>query len=317
LATGRPNAAIGASAVPGNVESTLGRHEYALGSPAKPALATVDPELMVSEALDVRLPFMSQTVSTHDRPTDQVREAARLTHTLAASLGQTVRTGRLRKRITERELSDRVGVDQSRISQIELGRGDGAPLSLWIAIGVALDQPLAVSFTRPLAEARQPADAGHLEMQEFLLGLAGATGRSASFELPTRPADPSRSIDVGVRDARHRILIIEEAWNTFGDFGGAIRATHRKAAEAADLAATIDDGPPYQVATVWVVRASAANRALVGRYPEVVASAFPGSSRRWAEALTSGGVPPRDPGIIWYDPATRRIHEWRHRTAPY
>ena len=51
---------------------------------------------------------------------------------------------------------------RKRISQIELGRGEGAPLSLWIAIGQALDQPLAVSFTRPFGETRQPADAGHL-----------------------------------------------------------------------------------------------------------------------------------------------------------
>ena len=218
-------------------------------------------------------------------------------------------------RITERELSDHVAVDQTRISQIELGRGEGAPLSLWIAIGVALDQPLAVSFTRPLGEPRQLVDAGHLEMQEYLLGLARTTGRSASFELPTRPADPSRSIDVGVRDARHRVLIIEEAWNTFGDLGGAIRATHRKAAEAVDLAATIDDGPPYRVATVWVVRANAANRAIVGRYPAVAANAFPGSSRRWAVALTSGEAPPDDPGLVWYDPATRRIHAWRSQAS--
>jgi transcriptional regulator with XRE-family HTH domain len=218
-------------------------------------------------------------------------------------------------RITQRELSDRVGIDPTRISQIELGRGEGAPLSLWIAIGVALDQPLAVSFTRPTGEPRQPIDAGHLEIQEYLLALARSTGRSARFELPTRAADPSRSIDVAVRDARQRVLIIEEAWNTFGDFGGAIRATHRKAAEAMDLAVTIDDGPPYRVATVWVVRASAANRALVGRYPEVVANAFPGSSRRWAVALTSGDAPPTDPGLVWYDPATRRIHPWRSRAS--
>ena len=169
---------------------------------------------------------MSRPTSTRDRPTDLAREAARLSGSVAGSLGQAVRAGRQRMRITERELSARVGVDQTRISQIELGRGGGTPLSLLIAIGIALDQPLAVSFTRPLGCNAQPIDAGHLEMQEYLLGLARSTGRSATFELPTRPADPSRSIDVGVRDARHRVLIVEEAWNTFGDLGAAIRATH-------------------------------------------------------------------------------------------
>ena len=219
--------------------------------------------------------------------------------------------------MTQRELSDRVGVDPTRISQIELGTGEGAPLSLWIAIGVALDQPLAVSFTRPLGDMRGPSDAGHLVMQERLLALAKQTGRTATFELPTRPADPSRSIDVCVRDAINRVLLIEEAWNTFGDLGAAARSTARKSAEAADLSATIDDGPPYRVASVWVVRPSAANRTLLSRFPAIFGAACPGSSRGWVRSLTIGGAPPRACGLVWLDPVSGRITEWRHRAAPY
>ena len=218
-------------------------------------------------------------------------------------------------RITQRELSDRVGVDPTRISQIELGRGEGAPLSLWIAIGVALDQPLAVSFTRPLGEMRGPSDAGHLAMQERLLTLAKMTGRTATFELPTRPADPSRSIDVCVRDARNRVLIVEEAWNTFGDVGAAARSTARKRAEAADLAATIDDGAPYRVASVWVVRPSATNRSLLARFPGIFSAACPGSSRSWMHALTSADAPPEAPGLVWLDPSSGRVTEWRRRSG--
>lgn len=186
------------------------------------------------------------------------------------------------------------------------------PLETSIAIGVVLSQPLATSLSRPIAQ-RAPVDAGHLEIQEFLLRLARETGRPATFELPTRPLDPSRSIDIGVRDVRHRVLIIEEAWNTIGDLGAAIRATHRKTAEATDLAATIDDGPPFDVAVVWVVRASAANRVLIGRYPEIVRAAFPGSSRGWLRALTSSTAPPMEPGLVWFDPSTARLLEWRLR----
>jgi transcriptional regulator with XRE-family HTH domain len=219
--------------------------------------------------------------------------------------------GRQRLRLSQAALADRVGVKQAWISRIELGQGPGVPLRLWIAIGVALGQPLAVSFTRAMGETRQPLDAGHLEMQEHLLGLARAVGRGATFELPTRRSDPSRSVDVCIRDNRHRVLIIEEAWNTFGDIGAAVRATHRKQAEAQDLAATIDDGPPYRVATLWVVRESAANRAILSRFPEILRSAFPGSSRTWASALTTGHAPPAEAGLVWYDPALRRIREWR------
>jgi hypothetical protein len=148
-------------------------------------------------------------------------------------------------------------------------------------------------------------------MQERLLALARATGRTASLELPTRPADPRHSIDVCVRDSRNRLLVVQEAWNTFGDIGAAIRSTNRKVAEAQDLAATIDDGPPFRVASVWVVRSNATNRALVARYPEMFRSAFPGSSRRWAAALRTGSAPPNAPGLVWLDPAIGRITEWR------
>jgi len=131
------------------------------------------------------------------------------------------------------------------------------------------------------------------------------------FELPTRPAEPRHSADVCVRDPRPRVLIIQEAWNTFGDIGAATRSTNRKAAEAAELAVTIDDGPAYRVATVWIVRPSAANRALIGRYPEIFRSSFPGSSRSWANALRAGTSPPNEPGLVWLDPTSGRIIEWR------
>lgn len=268
---------------------------------------------MAGEGPDVRLLGMSPTTSTRRRPSETTRQSARLSEAVAAALGVSVRNGRKRLRLTQAGLAARVCVQQSWISRIELGHGGPVPLSLWIAIGVALGQPLAVSFSRPLGEEREPVDAGHLALQEHLLGMARATGRSATFELPTRPSDPSRSIDVCVRDARQRVLIIEEVWNTFGDVGAAIRATHRKMAEATDLAATVDDGPPFRVATVWVVRATANNRTLVRRYPEILGGAFPGTSRGWVDALTSGIAPPVEPGLVWFDPAVGRLYEWRRQ----
>ena len=179
-------------------------------------------------------------------------------------------------------------------------------MDVWIAIGTALGRPLAVALSRPIGQERRPLDAGHLEIQEHLLSLARTTGRTASFELPTRPADPRHSIDVCVRDATARILFIEEAWNTFTDLGGAIRSTRRKEAEAADLALAIGHGDPFRVATVWVVRDTTANRTLVARYPQIVRSAFPGASRTWVQALCSKADPPVSPGLVWFDGATKR-----------
>jgi transcriptional regulator with XRE-family HTH domain len=151
-----------------------------------------------------------------------------LSDAIAKALGERVRAGRKRLRLTQARLAERLGVHQSWLSRIELGRGGSVTLEMWIRIGLVLKQPLAVSLSRPIGETRQPADMGHLQIQEALLRRARATGRSAIFELPTRPSDPSHSIDVCVRDTRQRVLIIEEAWNTFGDIGGAVRSTNRR-----------------------------------------------------------------------------------------
>jgi transcriptional regulator with XRE-family HTH domain len=216
------------------------------------------------------------------------------------------------------DLAARVGLSRTRIAEIERGEGTGAPLQTWIALGIALGRPLAVQFSRPLGQERGPVDAGHLEIQEHILRLARATGRHGTFELPTRPADPARSTDVGIRDDRHRVLIQTECWNTFGDLGAAIRATNRKAAETAAhaVATSAGDADPYRVATVWVVRASATNRHLLAAYPHIIDAAFPGSSRRWLMALTHGTEPPTEPGLVWFDPATHRLTEHRRATMP-
>lgn len=224
------------------------------------------------------------------RRTDVQVEAERLTRSIALTAGGEARRERRRRRRTQRQVADAIGIDASRLSQIERGHGEQVPLELWVALGVALGRPLAVSFSKGLDPAATLADAGDLEIQEHILALGSATGRSGTFELPTRPTDPSRSTDVGLRDPERHLRILVEGWNTFGDLGAAIRSTTRKSAEAAAT------WPDDRIATVWVVRASAANRAMIGRYPHLFASTFDGSSRGWVRALIEGGVPPDRPG---------------------
>ena len=205
---------------------------------------------------------------------------------------------------------------QTAISRIERGLGSYVSLATWVALGVALGRPFAATLSKPIDATADTRDAGHLAIQEHLLSLAHAAGRSATFELPTRPRDPARSIDVGIRDDANRCLIVAEAWNTFGDLGAAVRAMHRKLAEAGDLAAAIDsEREPYRVAGVWVVRASAANRALIARYPNIVEDAFPGSSADWVRALEDARGTPLEAGLIWRDPSTATLRPRRRRGA--
>jgi hypothetical protein len=144
-----------------------------------------------------------------------------------------------------------------------------------------------------------PADAGHLGVQELVLRLGVAAGYARQVELPTRSRDPWHSIDVSLADDRQRRLVVVECWNVIGDVGGAARSSNRKLADAEDLATARWGTTSHTVGLVWVVRATARNRALVGRYPHLFAARFPGSSIGWVRALTRGSEPPAEPGLVW------------------
>jgi transcriptional regulator with XRE-family HTH domain len=237
------------------------------------------------------------------------REAARI----AATLGGDLKHTRARRRLTQRALGDRVGLSQGRISDLERGDGASAPLDTWLAVGLALGRPLAVSFSRDI-EMDEPRDAGHLRAQELVLGLARRLGRRADLELPTRPADPSRAIDVVIRDDPARCLVLVEIWNRLDDLGAAVRSTSRKQVEAEGLAIlATGDGPPYRVASCWLLVDTAANRRLVARYPEIFAARFGGSSVGWVRSLVEGAAPPITAGLAWIDTRAGRILPMRHR----
>jgi hypothetical protein len=146
------------------------------------------------------------------------------------------------------------------------------------------------------------------------LALGRRAGYVRSFELPTRPSDPSRSTEVALRDDERRVLILVECWNTIGDLGAAARSTSRKVAEARELAVAAGGERPFAVRAVWVLRATALNRALVSRYPEVFGARLPGSSVGWVAALTAGAaLPPNEPGLVWCDVGASRLFAWRRR----
>jgi transcriptional regulator with XRE-family HTH domain len=234
-------------------------------------------------------------------------EADRRLHERKGRIGDDARVMRQRRAWTQGQLADRVGVDRLVISRIErgVGRIDVETLE---RMGIAFGVPFAAGFGRD--PRRDVADAGHLAMQELVLRQGRGCGYTVGFELPTKPAEPWRSIDVVLAaDAAHRMICVE-CWNTIGDIGAAVRASARKAADLEQLAAG-RWGADAKVGLVWVVRATARNRALLARYPEVFSTRFPGSSREWVAALTDGRVMPAEPGLVWCDVDATRLFEWR------
>ena len=233
-------------------------------------------------------------------------EAERRVQERMTQLGGQVKAMRKRRRWSQENLATRADVGRMIIGRTERAVGR-VELETLERIALALEVPLAVGFGRDGLE--NVADAGHLAVQEIVLRLGRAIGFGTQFELPTRPNEPWRSVDVVLGSAPRRLAIAVECWNTIGDLGAATRSSRRKAAEVQQLVIG-RWGPEGRAGLVWVVRETARNRALVGRYPEIFATLFTGSSRAWLTALTGGGEPPSEPGLVWWDVATSRLHAW-------
>ena len=245
------------------------------------------------------------------RRTNLWAEAERRNREVLGRLGAELRSARATRRLTQSALGARAGLSRMSISRAERGLGGGLTLDAWQRIAIALGITLRVNLQRdPLAET---ADAGHLAMQELVLRLGRGGGYKGLVELATKPAEPWRSIDVALLDDARRRLTVVECWNTIGDIGGAARTSTRKLAEAEDLATARWGEQSHATGLVWVVRATARNRALVARYPDVFAARFPGSSARWVRALTAGETPPEEPGLVWASVDAARLFAWRRR----
>ena len=234
-------------------------------------------------------------------------EADRIVRERTVAIGREVRLARRRRGWSQSELARRAGLGRQVVGRIELGvtRIDADAL---VRIGLALGRRVELGFARDRLD--DPIDAGHLAIQELVLRVARAAGMTTSFELPDRPSEPNRSIDVALTMPREHVVIVVECWNTIGDIGAAARSTARKVADAGAMAAGRWGADAFAVG-VWVVRATARNRVLVARYPEVFERRFPASSRAWVASLVKGRRPPAEPGLLWCDVGATRLVEWR------
>jgi transcriptional regulator with XRE-family HTH domain len=231
-----------------------------------------------------------------------VREA----NAIAGNLGRELRHTRVRRRLTQAQLAERVDVSQAEISALEAGRGARTSIETWVALGIALGRPVAVGFSRDVVESLN--DAGHLAAQELLIRLAGAAGWQARFESASDPRAPGHSSDVELRRP-DRATVLVEIWNRLDDLGAAVRSSDRKLAD-------VHSRRSGAVASCWLLVDTAANHAIVRRYPAILRARFRGSSSGWVSSLTLGATPPGAPGLAWIDPGSGRLRPSRLTAGP-
>jgi transcriptional regulator with XRE-family HTH domain len=243
-------------------------------------------------------------------PASRRADAAVESRRISATLGREARVWRTHRRSTQAWVAAKLGLSRSRYAELERGEGEQAPLDLWVRVGLLIERPLSVSFSRDVDPG--PRDAGHLDVQEAIARVAVAAGQDVDIELPMRQLGLDGWADIAIRDEASRTLKVAEIGNRIDDLGAAIRATDRKVAAIDGLGVVLGgEDRPYRVVLGWVLTDTAANRAIVRRYPAVLRARFPGSSVAWAAALTGTGPPPDRPAIAWFERSTGRVRPMR------
>ena len=242
------------------------------------------------------------------------REATAIAGNLGRDLRKTLNSTKAQSGRARRQ--DRESV---RLRSARSREGRGAPnrrLRPGSRSGIALGRPLAVGFSRDVADpgaegGRRPSrgpggSASRLPPAKF------QNGRTARFELPTRPANPAHSVDVGEIDLLNRVLILIEICFPLDDIGAADPRHRSKGRRGGSL----DPGPRQPAPRRELLdpcRTPAANREIVRRYPAILRSRFRGSSADWNRVLTDGSAPPAEPGIVWADTRVARLVALRLR----
>ena len=218
------------------------------------------------------------------------------------------------RRMSQRALAARVGLSQAAAAaRSSVASARARPLETWIALrhrarSTARRVPESAAPARAMHE---PADAGHLRIQEHILRLATATGRPghASSCRPDRddsaPLGRSSASGRPRHATQHPRRVLEHVSATSAP--PSARTTPQARRGRRDLARRPHRRPSGSSP------ATAANRALLARYPHIIEAAFPGSSRAWIHALSRERAAD-EPGLVWFDPATARLREHRRAT---
>jgi transcriptional regulator with XRE-family HTH domain len=238
------------------------------------------------------------------RRSPAVVTGAREAQAIAANLARELKATRRRRHLKQGDLARLVGSSQPLISYLERGHGARTSIETWIAIGIALQRPLQIGFSRDVVDSA-PQDAGHLAAQELTLRLAVRAGWQGRFEAPSDPTAPRFSTDIELSAPDGRIVLVE-IWNRLDDLGAAVRSSDRKLADLAHRHAL-----PTSVSSCWLLVDTSANHDLVRRYPAIVQARFGGSSTAWVHAFLTGSAAPVRPGVAWIDVRSGRLRPMR------
>jgi len=225
--------------------------------------------------------------------------------------GRSVRELRLRRRWTQSDLGDRVGVSRSVIGRIERGAISNVPFGRLLAVADALDGRLDLDFRWRGEALDRLIDERHTAIVDELVGLFRSARWEVAVEVTFSIFGERGSIDVFAWHPSRHVVAVNEVKASVGEAGNTVLGVDRKSRLAPQIAK--DRGWPCRgVARFLVVADGSTSRDRIARHAETFRTAFPAGGR---ECLAYIRDPVDQPpsGILFLTPRNvRRVS----RAAP-
>ncbi len=216
--------------------------------------------------------------------------------------GATIRTGRIARGWTQRQLADRAGLPQSVVSAIETdGRSELATLD---RVCAALGGKLRLEAHLPYAgDGSRQLDLGHARCVGTARRLLEASGYDCATEQEVMDGQWRGRIDLLGFDATKRRLVVIEVKTELLDAGGLERQVDRYARLCLDVGRR-RKWRVAEVAVAILVLATAEADAFLLANQEVMAGAFPVRGRAAIDCLL-GRKPLGGRMLLMLDPCRR------------
>jgi transcriptional regulator with XRE-family HTH domain len=195
-------------------------------------------------------------------------------------IGHALRSLRLRGRIRQQDLADRIGVSQQLISKVEAGRLETVSTRTLRRIFAAVDADVVTLVTWRAGELDRLLDEGHAAIVGRICTLLRRRGWEVLSEVTFAVYGERGSIDVLAWHAASRTLLVIEVKTEITSAEETLRRHDVKVRLAPKIGLERFGTAPARVGRLLVVADTMTNRRRVERLASVLEAAYPGRGRQ-------------------------------------
>jgi transcriptional regulator with XRE-family HTH domain len=226
---------------------------------------------------------------------------------IRVTFAQLCRTTRIRLRLTQQELADRIGISRAYVAKIELGQGNPS-LALVDGIADALGLDIDLMARTPTIIGGQQKDLVHARCSAYIDRRLRAAGWLTSREVEIVHQRSHGWIDILAFDPVTGTLLVIEIKTRLDDLGAIERQIGWYERSAFEVARGLGWTPRRVNGWLLVLDSDEVERSIRSNR-ELLWRAFPLRARQMSHALDRTGEVMAGRGLALIDPTTKR-QDW-------